>query len=162
MADEPTYVARTLNRARVFRSLAGYLQSIAHYGPPLTSKSLPSKVESSKAAQKQAEAKKSEEKKEEKKDKKPLTIETWLEVDYAFVAVESSVEVEYKPEFLDIESSGAEEKGPTLDWSTETGESLVLDWDTSTDESLVLDWDTSTESKDRTGTGKPPESRRSE
>jgi hypothetical protein len=70
MADEVSYLVPYPSTPRLYRSLSGYLQSIAHYSPPLASASLPTKAAAKAAAAKEAAKKKEEEKKEK----------TWIEI----------------------------------------------------------------------------------
>jgi hypothetical protein len=74
MADDPAYQVPYRGAPRVYRSLSGYLQSVAHYGPPLAPSALPSKVAAAKAAAAKAEAAKQQ--REETAQKK-----TWIEIE---------------------------------------------------------------------------------
>jgi hypothetical protein len=78
MPDDRSYLIPHRTSPKVFRSMSGYLQSIAHNGPPLTKTALPAKAAPAPAKAAVAEEKKEQKKTEEEKKKETTFIEVVL------------------------------------------------------------------------------------
>ena len=109
--DEKRYLVRTQSAPLIYAGLSGYLESISHHGPPLSSHSLPSKLAPAKKPEKaKPEKAKKEEKKEEKREElQPLVFDMDVEaVETLLLDMEA---VSEGPLLFDLE---VESEGPLL------------------------------------------------